>query len=472
MKKVLIICVAFVITNTAQAQLLKKLKDKAEKALEKKPEPAKPAEPTTKPVAESKSTTGKPVATKPAATTTGKKLTSEEKETAQLYAPTPYRKYTGEVPNPNGAVWPNAQYSFFDSNNDGLGYFVEEGATIGKGVNAMSSVHYYKVDKNLKATPYLSFEVGKYEEGDNSKYNLLKNGFVKTDGTILSFGGQRNGTLLYQITPDGVRTTLAGNSFNKEELKDGKGPEASIGGSQFIKELSDGSVLFTDNTTWRMITPEHEIKTVIDSKGNPIKKRFFSNIIADKNGYWYYSNDYEIVKFKPGLVVDSFISVAKSVYKNNENSEYELSKTAGKQKWVMGKLGVASFPGIANIAWGPAGEIYFYSTAADRFAVIKNGAVSHFCGNSDFKAWYSGNSLGAQCGGNGFDNTYEEKDGSATTAVICSIKSMKWIGEHLVVLRKDNVPDPNSKGYFLPSFKLTKIDKAGNAKSLPTAQNL
>jgi hypothetical protein len=89
MKKNLFICVALILVSTTQAQLLKKLQDKAERALEKKREPTKPAEPATKPVAESKNNSTKPTATKPPTTTTDKKLSYEEKELAKLYAPTP-----------------------------------------------------------------------------------------------------------------------------------------------------------------------------------------------------------------------------------------------------------------------------------------------------------------------------------------------------------------------------------------------
>jgi hypothetical protein len=321
--------------------------------------------------------------------------------------------------------------------------------------------------------------VGKYEDGDNYKHNLINKGLVKKDGNIWSFGGQRNGMLLYQIEPDGKRTTIAGSSINSNKMKDGKGVDAWITTkARIIKELPDGSVLFTDggyqvmhesfpdlketSNIWRMILPNGEIKTITDANGKPIIKRFFSNIIVDKKGYWYYSNDYEIIKFKPELVIDSFITVAKSTYKNDANSEYELTKTAGRKKWAMGKLGVASFPGIANIAWGPDGEIYFYSTASNRFAVIKNGMVSHYTGNSDFTNWYAGISMGANCSG--------KKDGNATTAQICGVHSMVWINNKMVVINATTVTNQEN-GKSRSSFIKTYIDKNGNVNSLPAGQN-
>lgn len=514
MKQLISLLLIFAIVPSTQAQFLNKIKEKAKNAVERKADQTidkgiskteaaidKTATDALKGNSEKKD---KPVADTAKAEkhatkenkSNGKKTASpptgtyQEKELHSLYNPTPYQKFEGEVPTPRGAIWPNFDgYSFFDE-VDGEGYFVENGEPSNKTVNSRVAVHYFKVDKNLKATHYLSFEVGRYEDGDNYKHSLINQGLVKKDGNILGFGGQRNGMLLYNIAPDGKRTTLAGSSFNYKKIKDGKGQEAWIGfDARMIKELPDGSVLFQDGgyevvhesfpemnetgSVWRLITPDGEIKTVTDAKGKPIRKRIFSNIIADKEGYWYYSNDYEILKFKPGLVIDSFISVAKSIYKNDENSEYELSKTGGKQKWVMGKLGTASFPGIAKIAWGANGEIYFFSSAALRLAVISNKTVTHFCGNSDFTNWYSGHSLGAKCGAK-TENVWgkiEQIDGNATTATICNVISMKWIGDKLVVIRPAELPDPKKPGYVVKSYKITKIDKAGNAKSLPTGTN-
>ncbi len=526
MKKLFLLFFVFVIANNIQAQLLKKLKDKVETKVENKAKSEKKAaenkvdtkidntidnavDTVKKAVTggnskTEKTTTGggttteptktekpKPATTSKPATSSNpaKKMTSQEKELYEAYLQQKHKPFTGEVPNADGLIYPTFglngnKLEYTDENNNGyMSRVISE-----KGAAGKQTVHYYKIDNNLKATPFISFVGDKYDgTGKLVPPGELGNRcFISNSSNIYYFKGLRNGSVLYKVSPDGEQTAIAGNPESYKTISDGNGSTAKFGDPIFVKDFPDGSILFLDqkpydgkhenfpdfpedrkSNLWRIITPDGEIKTLTDAQGKPLSQRIYSNILTDKDGYWYFSNDYDIIRFKPGNNIQ-FETFAKTAARQKSSGETAMKGTW----WAMGPLGKANFPGIAKMCWGPNGEIYFFSITAKRFAVLKNKTVSHVTGTSDFSAWYAGNSLGAQCGSTGFSNAYEEKDGSATTTVICDILSMRWLNGQLLLLKKAMIPDPNSKGYYLPSFKFINIDKNGNSKSMPVSQNI
>jgi hypothetical protein len=470
MKKIITLCVlfAFVGNNSAQAQLLNKLKKRAENRAEQKVENKvneatdKAVDKTVDPVL-NPTVPKKKEGDKTSDTTSIPSVKKEKKQTASntektitpkpvAASNTPIKGYPRSAINFNSGTpinVPNAWGPFKDAEGNRYGFHKE--------------YDIYKVSPDGKTTLYFS--------NKENKGPLYTEGIMDKDVNFYFPVSERNGKGIIKLTNDGQLQHLAGNGDTYKIIADGKGAASKIFQLGKMKYLSDGNIYFTEEisketkfegyageinlpqsgrpTIIRKLTPDGELSTIKDKNNNIFIISNITDFTMDKDGNIVYLSGY-VYKMIPGGDITKLLGTP------DPFGGYGEASGPNKQRWVMGDVSKAKVPWPDKLFYNSKNELIIWSNVVRRFAKFDGKMVTAFSGTNDM-ACFNKNI----CGGVDVD---ADKDGNAATAQYKIIRDVIVEGDDIFIMTYE-VYD---LGYLDKVLSVRKISKDGSVKTILT----
>jgi hypothetical protein len=322
----------------------------------------------------------------------------------------------------------------------------------------------YKVSPDGITTLYFS-----NKENKNPFYT---EGVMDKDANFYFPVMERNGRGIVKLTKNGELQHLAGNGDTYYIIADGQGASAKINQVDKMKYLQDGNIYFTEEldkektkmegytgelnfpesgrpTIIRKLTPDGELSTLKDKNNNIFIASNITDFIMDKDGNIVYSSGY-IYKMVPGGEITKLLGTP------DPFGGYGEASGPNKQRWVMGDVSKAKVPFPDKLFYNAKNELIIWSSVVKRFAKFDGKTVTAFSGTNDMSCFNKN-----ICGG---VDVKADKDGTANTAQYKIIKNIVVEGDDIFIITYE-VYD---LGYFDRALSVRKISNDGSVKTIMT----
>jgi hypothetical protein len=321
----------------------------------------------------------------------------------------------------------------------------------------------YKVSPDGTTTLYFS--------NKENKNPLYTEGVMDADGNFYFPVMEKNGRGIVKLTKEGQLQHLAGNGDTYFTIADGNCADSKIFQVDKMKYLSDGNIYFTEEisketkfegytgemnlpelgrpTIIRKLTPDGELSTLKDKNDNIFIANNITDFTMDKDGNIVYAGGF-IYKLIPGGEITKLLGTPDPFSGAGEASG------PNKQRWVMGDVSKAKVPWPAKLFYNAKNELIIWSDIVRRFAKFDGKMVTAFSGTNDMSCFNKN-----ICGG---VEVKADKDGTANTAEYKIIKDIKVEGDDIFLITYE-VYD---LGYWERALSVRKLSKDGSVKTMMT----
>jgi hypothetical protein len=419
MKKIIALCLLAVFVNGTQAQLFKKLKDKANQALNKAGEKVISKKEKTSESKTEQSTANE--APQPAKTKSSKGGLLAVKAI----------DFNSTKPLKVTVAW--GRYKDAEGNRYGVETYKY----------SESFKYIYKVTPKGEVFSYFDFEKNNLRR-DEAIPVMDKNG----NFYIVSHDLNGYGSKIYRLTKEGILEELAGNYENKDIICDGKKTAVKINEVLgMYPSKKEDAIYFTcdlyaalnrqhykktDFKTMplpteitndkyiiiRKLTPDGVVETLKDKDGVAFVCKDLTDIAEDNDGNLICATHKSYVyKVIPS---DKIIKILGTPDPYDNNGEGEGNKV----RWILGDAAKARLPQPSEIIFNAKNELIIFDHVTQRFVKYDGKTVTAFSGTSKMESW-SHNISGAA-------DVEKDVDGIATKA--------QYINPHFFALdEKGNV---------------------------------
>jgi hypothetical protein len=327
----------------------------------------------------------------------------------------------------------------------------------------------YKVTPDGKTFLYFSNRANRWPKS-SPQNPMSQEPVMDNDGNFYFVRNETNCQGIYKLTKDGMIEHIAGiGKTYDDNIKDGNGINTKICNAKSLKYFADGNLYFLETITNKTKIEDYDGEiNLSDNYATPTIIRKLSpdgtvTTIKDKNKSIF------VVGSTSDLVIDkdgNIVIASGYIYKLTEGGDkikligtpdpYGSSQMSGgsKQRWVMADVTKAKVPGPWKLIYNSKGELIIWDYIVQRFAKFDGKTVSAFTGTSNMIKFSQNLSGGAE--------VLADKDGNSATAQFKTVVNLTLEEDDVYVMTYGT----NDLNYLDRNLSIRKVSKDGTVKTI------